>query len=194
MPVYCCFDLGHSGRGDLTVCSYIQENFNTPRVILSQSWRQTSIPEIVADMRKHPWAHDSILLLPHDGNHGEIGTGKTRLQMFKELHDWTDASSVSRIRNIQDGIEQLRQMLKVTVINNTGETNFALIEALQGFRAKETTQDGVFADQPLHSWESDWVASLRTYASRRSGQGNTVRRKKKKPDYTRLNKAAFSYN
>lgn len=192
LPVYCCFDLGHSGQGDLTVCSYIQDPFNVPRIIHSQAWRQTSIPEIVDDMKKHPWASNSILLLPHDGAHSEIGTGKTRLQMFKDQHNWIKAESVARIRNIQDGIEQLRQMLKVAYISNHNGANYALIEALQGFRAKPS-ELGVFSDKPLHSWESDWVASLRTYASWRSGHGNQIRKPKKKPDYSRLNKAAFTY-
>lgn len=198
LPVYCCFDLGHSGRGDLTVCSYIQDSYNTPRVISSQSWRVTSIPEIVRDIRKLPWAANAILLLPHDGAHYEIGTGKSRLDMFKEQHNWVNAEYITRIKNIQDGIEQLRQMLSVAVINNApdefgGTANFTLIEALHGFRAKPNNDLGTYSSEPLHSWESDWVASLRTYAGWRSGHGNTIKKKYKVLDYSRLNRAAFQY-
>lgn len=196
LPVYCSFDLGHSGQGDLTVCAYIQDPFNTPRIIHSQAWRQTSIPEIVEDIKQHPWGTNSILLLPHDGGHGEIGTGKTRLQMFKDQHTWVRAEVVPRIRNIQDSIEQLRQMLKVCLINNRDRDNFAMVEALQGFRAKVVPgavgSISTYSDKPLHSWESDWVASLRTYASWRSGAGNQIRKPKPKPNWSQLS-SVFNY-
>jgi len=197
LPVYCAFDLGHSGRGDLTVCVYVQDPYNTPRVIASDSWRQTSIAKIVDDIKDRVWSKNSVLLLPHDGESYEIGMGMSRMDKFKEQHDWKDTHTVSRVKNIQDGIEHVRDKLPHTYIDNTPDSygmpnNFTFTEALSGYRARPTTAEGLFQDKPLHSPETHWVDAFRTYCSHVAGQGGSIKKKKYKPlDYSRLNKSVF---
>lgn len=175
LPVIASFDLG---MDDSTTCIMIQESGNQPRIIGSRAWRRTSIPRICQDLKEtFPWTIDTILL-PHDGEVQEMGTGLKRSDIFREAMPRTIVEIVKQqgpIKGRRNGIEAARLLLPKVWIDyvprpwtNGEENNFTLVEALTSYRTEPSKQDpSVFNLNPLHDWSSHWADAFRYYAVHR---------------------------
>ena len=155
LSVVCCFDLG---MDDHTAIIYIQENGAEVRIIGSDSYRFTGIPDIVDAMAAKPWKVE-YAIMPHDVNVTSLSTGKSRRETFEKRGL---ATRIAPMLRVQEGIEATRNILPRVWIDEAN--NFSLIEALTGYRTDETSQAGVFQKTPLHSWESHYADAFRMYA------------------------------
>jgi len=181
LPVVATFDLGIGGEDHAAVI-YIQELGTEVRIVDSDSYQGTSIPDICREIRGKPF-HVEHLYLPHDARHKGQNTGKSRQETYEKLLNVKSTLVESPPGSVNDGIEAVRNMLPNVWINEP--ENFNLIESLTGYRTEESSQPGVFRLTPLHSWESHLCDALRIYA-----YGRRLRiSKRKRANYSHLDKA-----
>ena len=149
--------VGYSGMDDATAVIYLQEIGNEIRLIDADSYRFTSIPDIVADMRKKPWALPAEAVMPHDVRVRELGTGQSRYEVFRShgLH-----CTIAPMLRVSEGIEAVRNKLARVYISDKLDQ---LIDALSGYRTEPRQTGDVFNLTPLHSWESHYADALRMY-------------------------------
>jgi len=174
-PVYAAWDLGWV---DHLTCVFVQPVGNENRIIGSRSWRMTTIPDALADIRKvYPWEVDTHVL-PWDASRNSLETGSTWKQVFEDQRTRTElAPKVS----VHEGIEQVRLLLPTCVIDTERRAwapegnNGLLIESLSGYRTEiRKGSPGVFQLSPAHTWESHLADALRYYAVFRSSGGLTL--------------------
>jgi phage terminase large subunit len=191
-PVYCVWDLGWV---DHLTCIFIQPHGNESNVIGSRSWRMTTIPDALADIRKtFPWEADTHVL-PWDAAKSSLETGSTWQQVFEDQRCQTEiAPKVS----VFEGIEQVRLFLPTCSIDIEKRpwapdgNNLLLIESLTGYRTElRKGQPGVFQRSPAHTWESHLADALRYYAVFRSSGGLTLGEWGPAPDWSRHDRAVI---
>ena len=129
--------------------------------LLAEAYELTSIPDMIARWRELPWRVDQVVL-PHDARVSELGTGKTRQEVFHSLGCNT---VIAPNMGLHEGIEQARQLLGNVWLDREGCRT--LREALSAYRADFVEVRGVYRRQPLHDWSSHWADMLRYYATGR---------------------------
>lgn len=160
LPVVVALDLG---MDDHMTVIHIQEHNNEVRIIDSDAYRFTSIPDVCAEIAKKPWPV-VLCYLPHDAAVTGMNTGQTREQVFRN-HGYKTVVVPSPAGSKLPGIETARNLLAQTWIDE--DNNFTLIEAFTGYRTEETKQDGVFQKSPAHTWESHYADAWQVYAKAR---------------------------
>lgn len=132
------------------------------RAIRYQEWHGLGLPQIKAEIDKlgMPVA---AWYMPHDIAVRELGTGRSRLEIARELG--IEVAPASKL-TLADGIEAVRSLLPIMVFDRrrcaTG------IDALRQYRATWDDKLDTQRAQPLHSWESHGADALRSYATARS--------------------------
>ena len=106
---------------------------------------------------KYGWKHGRTYV-PHDIKVKELGSGKTRWDVLKELG--FDPILVKKHR-LQDGIEATRQFLKECYIDNKCEI---VIKAIQNYRKRYDDRFDVYLDSPVHDQFSHTADMLRYIA------------------------------
>ena len=157
-PVQVAVDLGWS---DGMACTFWQKVGTQHRCIMAKEYHATAIPEIVQDWKAMPFPIDTVIL-PHDANVHELGTGLTRQEVF---HSMGCKTVVAPRQPVHEGIEQVRQILKSAAFDATGAA--PLIEALLSYRSSYDEVKGVHSMKPLHDWSSHLADSARYYATGR---------------------------
>ena len=102
---------------------------------------------------------------PHDSQVRELGTGKSRVEIARELGmTWTVVPNVG----LMAGIDQARALLERCWFD--AEACADGIEALRLYRTEYDEERRVFSTRPLHDWTSDYADSLRMFAVSRQGR------------------------
>lgn len=158
LPVVAALDLGWS---DAMVVGFWQVAGTEHHCLLAEAYELTSIPDMIARWRELPWKVDQVVL-PHDARVSELGTGKTRQEVFHSLGCNT---VIAPNLGLHEGIEQARQLLGHVWLDREGCRT--LREALSAYRADFVEVRGVYRRQPLHDWSSHWADMLRYYATGR---------------------------
>lgn len=114
-------------------------------------------------------------LAPHDIAVRELGTGRSRIEIARELGMEFQPASVM---GLPDGIEATRSILPLMVFDRT-RCAFAM-DALRQYRAEWDEQREIGGKAPVHDWTSHCADALRTFATsraryRRSNWGESVR-------------------
>jgi len=105
---------------------------------------------------------------PHDIAVRELGTGRSRLEIARELGMQVRPAVKMELA---DGIEAVRSILPRMVFDRQ---NCATgIDALRQYRAEWDDKNDIQRATPLHSWESHGADALRTYATARFGSPRT---------------------
>lgn len=160
LPVVVAFDLGLDDEMSLL---YIQELNNEVRIIDSDSYRFTSIPDVCADMAKKPF-EPVLLYLPHDAAVKGMNTMTTRERVFKN-HGYKTVIVPSPAGSKLPGIDLGRQLLAQTWID---EGLDRVLDSFSGYRTEEKKNaDGVFQLSPAHTFESHLADAWQCYAKGR---------------------------
>ncbi len=183
-PVQTCWDIGPAhtaiwffqvlpgsdGRAWYHFLDYLE---NEPLAI-------HSLPYWVQQVRQKPYAYDHALLGqtrdhyeqhwgPHDLDHPDYGTGKTRATISREAVTLEDGRQVAGLRftvvpqgPVEDGIETVRKIL--------GRARFCSVRCEAGLNALNSYAyewDEVlkrYSTHPVHNWASHGADALRTGA------------------------------
>ncbi|HET9159502.1 MAG TPA: hypothetical protein VFN88_02730 [Caulobacteraceae bacterium] len=151
LPVHAAFDLG---IGDATAIWLAQFAGREVRLIdyiensaVGLDWYGRALRE-----RGHMYAP---LILPHDAQARELGTGKSRVEMLQAMGF---ATRVLPAANVEDGIETVRRFLPRCWID--AEKCAAGLEALRLYQARTDDRRGLSLG-PRHDWTSHAADALR---------------------------------
>jgi phage terminase large subunit len=151
LPVHAAFDLG---IGDATAIWLAQFQGREIRLVdyientgVPLSWYGNALRE-----RGHSYAP---LILPHDAQARELGTGKSRVEMMQAMGFATNVLPAS---SVEDGIETVRRFLPRTWID--AEKCNAGLQAVKQYRARKDEKRRLSLG-PLHDWTSHAADALR---------------------------------
>lgn len=105
-------------------------------------------------LRERPYTY-APLILPHDAEARELGTGKSRVEMLEGLGFRT---RIAPRLSVEDGIEAVRRMLPRTWIDGTKCE--AGLRAIRDYRERRDEKRRVSLG-PLHDWTSHAADALR---------------------------------
>lgn len=103
---------------------------------------------------------------PHDIAVRELGTGRSRLEIGRELGMMFQASPQL---SLQDGIEATRSILPLMWFDRKRCAKG--LDALRQYRAEYEPEKGVWSKLPVHDWTSHGADALRTFATARGSPG-----------------------
>jgi hypothetical protein len=153
------------GMRDAFAVWFLQEHYaaGVVRAFDYREFHGKGLPQVLSEVNKlgisvQRW------VFPHDIAVRELGTGRSRLEIARELHMDPE---VSAGLPIADGIQAVRAVLPLMVIDRK-RCAYAL-DALRQYRAEWDDDKGVQAQVPLHDWTSHCADALRTYATARQG-------------------------
>ena len=181
LPVHTAWDLG---MADSTVITYVQRLATGEiRVIRCEEYQNTGLSEIVQNIASHGYVFGTHVL-PHDCKVRELGTGKSRQEILRNLGI---QATIAKNVLVQDGIQAVRGMLPRCWFDR--DNCFRLVEALKTYRSDYNDERQVFNKAPLHSWESHFADSMRYLAlmEQRLDQGGWG----EPMDYSTMNQAVI---
>lgn len=151
LPVHAAFDLG---IGDATAIWLAQ--FQGREIRLVDYIENTGVPLSWYGAKLRELGHSyAPLILPHDAQARELGTGKSRVEMIEAMGFQTH---VLPSTSVEDGIETVRRFLPRTWIDET-KCNAGL-QAVKQYRARKDEKRRVTL-APLHDWTSHAADALR---------------------------------
>lgn len=116
--------------------------------------------DVLADKRReYRWTYGEHYF-PHDVQHRELSSGKSRVQLLQNLG--IEATVVPQA-NVLDGIEATRRMLGRTWIDPDRCSRG--LEALRQYRREWNEHMKDWQANPLHDWASHGADALRTFAA-----------------------------
>jgi len=107
--------------------------------------------------------------LPHDAEHKSLQTGRSVLEILRDLLPGHRFDVVPRVNNVLEGIHETRMKLAGNVYFDA-EGCESGIRALENYRKKYNEKLGVFTSQPLHDQYSNLADAFRQW-----GQGYQAR-------------------
>jgi len=150
------FDLGIDDTMSLW---FVQRMGQEIRVIDYDEDSGLGIPEWCGRMRQKPYSYGS-LILPHDAAARELGTGKTREEVFRK-QNFHRTRIVPR-QDVADGIQAVRLILPRRYFDKT-KTEKGL-EALRNYQREYDATTKTFKSVPKHDWSSHAADAFRTGA------------------------------
>jgi hypothetical protein len=186
LPVYTAWDLG---IGDATSIWFAQFAGREIRLIDYYEASGVGLDHYVAQLRaghraKYEYADH---YLPHDAQAKELGTGKTREEVLRQLG--LKISIAPRL-SVDDGITASRILLPKAWIDR--EKCQVGLNALRNYRAEWDEKRRVLKPRPLHDWSSHGADALRYLAvsyRERWGDGEQVRQRYRKDQRSRSSSA-----
>lgn len=155
LPVYVALDLGWS---DAMVAVFFQQTGTETRVINCETYELTSIPDMVQQWRQLPYPVDHVIL-PHDAKVRELGSGRSRQEIF---HSLGCSTSICPNQSIHEGISAVRGVLGNTWFDR--DATKVLREALVAYRSEYDEVKGVHRLTPVHDWSSHYADAMRYLA------------------------------
>lgn len=156
--VYTAWDLG---IGDSTAIWFAQVSGREIRLIDYYESSGVGLDHYVAKLREGRRARYTYAehWLPHDAEHRELSTGRSRLETLRNLGLEARVLPVARI---EDGINAVRMLLPRVWIDKARCAEG--IRALQHYRSEWDEKRKVLRPRPLHDWSSHGADALRYFA------------------------------
>jgi len=155
LEVHTSWDLG---VGDSTSIIFFQMANTEIRIIDYYENSGEGLPHYVKILRERDYVYGEHLA-PHDIQVRDFSTGKSRLEVARELG--VRFRVVANLR-IDDGIEAVRTVLPRCYFDEDKTSH--LIEALRQYRKDFDEKNKVFRDKPLHDWTSHPADAMRYLA------------------------------
>jgi phage terminase large subunit len=155
MLVHTAWDLG---IGDPTAIWFVQQNFAEVRLIDYYENSGCGLDHYVKVLRERNYNYGEHIL-PHDVQHADLSTGKSRLQTLAEL------GVTGRVLNrdsVDDGIAAVRMLLPTCWFDEAKCERG--IEALRQYRTEYDDKVMTFKNRPLHDWTSHAADAFRYLA------------------------------
>jgi hypothetical protein len=111
----------------------------------------------VRELKARNW-EKSEMLLPHDVEVRELGTGRSRLEMLREAG--LNCTVVPRLP-VDDGIAAVRRLLPRCWFHKATKQG---LDCLRNYRREYDEKRNVFFDKPLHDWSSHGSDAFRYLA------------------------------
>lgn len=147
------------GIADHTACWFFQIDGGMVNLIEHCEYENSGLPDIVRDWEKRPYRYGKIIC-PHDINVRELGTGKSRLEVMRELG--CDVIVAPKLEVI-DGIEASRQLIGRCRFDRKGCSNG--IEFLRIYHSDYDEKGGVLRLRPVHDLSSHASDAFRYLAT-----------------------------
>lgn len=178
LGVITAWDLGIS---DSTAIWFAQRCFKEIRLIDHMEIDGMGIPDIVRLLKEKDYNYTTHIL-PHDAAAREMGTGKTRQEVLRNLGI---RSEVLPRQKVDDGIQAVRNLLPMCWID---EENCAKgITALREYKRDWDDKLQMFKDKPRHDQYSHSADAFRQLAL-------GIDRERGLTDYKRQSQAVTEYN
>ena len=155
LDVHTSWDLG---VGDSTVIIFFQMAHNEIRIIDFYDNQGEGLPHYIKTLREKEYVYGDHFA-PHDIKVRDFSTGKSRLEVARELG--VRFRVVANLR-IEDGIEAVRSVLPRCYIDEDKCSH--LVEALRQYRKDYDEKHLTFKDRPLHDWTSHPADAMRYLA------------------------------
>lgn len=161
LPTYVALDLGIS-QGSMP-CIYFQIVGTEMHILDCEVFEGTSIPDLVTHWRTKPYPLAEVIL-PHDRKVRELGTGKTREEVFREC-----GCTVRAVPDLglDEGISQVALMLPHMWFNR--DTTKHLREAMSAYRSEYDEVKRIHKLTPTHDWSSHIADAIRYAVTGRPG-------------------------
>lgn len=153
LPVDVAMDLG---MNDTMVLAYFQTFGRELRVIDEYHNTGEGLLHYVEQMRATGYPIRAVWV-PHDAKVKELGTGKSRLQILRELG--VPVRLLPRTKSVIDDIEIVRQMIPHMWFDKRNTTYLQL--AMENYTKAWDDRLGVFKDKPLHNEWSNPADAIR---------------------------------
>ena len=155
LEVHTAWDLG---MGDSTAIIFFQQHGNEYRIIDYYENQGEGIPHYVKIIREKDYVYGKHIA-PHDIKVREMGTGKSRWEVARDLGL---RFYICPYILIEDGIEAARTIIPRCYFD-TKRCNI-LVEALRQYRKDYDDKRKVYRDKPLHDWTSHAADAFRYLA------------------------------
>jgi len=155
LPVYTWWDLG---VGDSTSIGFFQVLGNEWRIIDYYEASGEGLAHYIGVLRDKGYVYEQHYA-PHDIEVRELSSGKSRVEMAKELGIHFQ---VAPKLSIDDGINAVRSRFNTLYIDVTKCER--LIEALSNYQKEWNDKLGDFKNAPLHDWSSHAADMMRYWA------------------------------
>lgn len=152
------------GMRDAFACWFLQEHHTggQVRAIDYREFTGKGLPQVKREIDALGYVI-TRWIAPHDIAVRELGTGRSRIEVARELGmDFDKAAHMP----LADGIEAARSVLPLMVFDAT-RCAYG-IDALRQYRTEFDDERQAFAKGPLHDWTSHCADALRTFATTRS--------------------------
>ncbi len=146
------------GIGDSTAIWFVQRLFKEIRIIDYQEYEGQGIPQIIRDLKSRDYVYTTHIL-PHDAAARELGTGKSRVEVMRNLGVIADV--MPRLK-VDDGIQAARNLLPLCWFDE--EKAHQGIECLREYRREWDPVLNMFKSKPLHNKYSHGADAFRMLA------------------------------
>jgi len=157
VPVETWWDLG---IGDSTAIWFTQKVAGEFRIIDSLEMSGVGLDWYVRELKKKPYIYGDINL-PHDAAARDLTTGKTRVEILRELWKGARINVLPRLA-VEDGINAVRLILPKCWFDL--ERCERGIAALRSYQKKWDPKNKIYQDKPLHDWSSHFADAFRMFA------------------------------
>lgn len=148
------------GIGDTTAIWMLQRVGREIHVIDCLEMSGVELEWFVKKLKAKPYVFDEMLL-PHDAEARELGSGKTRLETLRKL--WSNVRwTVVPRQSVDDGIHAVRSILPMCWFDK--EKTADGLRALKSYQKKFDSKNKIYIDKPLHDWASNYADAFRMFA------------------------------
>lgn len=153
------WDIGH---GDSTAIWFVQEVGREIRVVRYIEDHGKGLEYYVQELERLPY-HYNEHVFPHDLEHHELSSGRTRRQYLVD-HGLDDNSIVvvPKSMNVNEDIHVVRTVIPKCWFDSVN--CFEGLKALSGYERKWDSKEKVYKDKPNHNWASHGADAFRTFA------------------------------
>jgi phage terminase large subunit len=155
-PVWTSWDLGY---GDSTAIWFVQLHGAQVRVIDYYEANGMGIDHYAKILREKPYVYEKHIL-PHDAEHGELGTGKRRIDIMASFG--IRPQIILPAADVDDGIQAARRLIAKCWFDK--EKCKDGLEALRAYRREWNEDRRCFSPKPLHDWSSHGADAWRYLA------------------------------
>jgi phage terminase large subunit len=156
LQTYCAWDLG---MGDSTSIWVAQVMGKEIRLLDYIENHGQGLDWYVSELTNRGW-HKAEMLLPHDVQVRELGTGRSRLEVLQEAG--VSCTIVPRMP-VADGIQAVRQLLPNCWFNTPATKQG--VDCLRNYRRDYDEKRNVYFEKPMHDWASHGSDAFRYLAT-----------------------------
>lgn len=157
LPVHVAYDLG---MNDTTALVFFQAAGKEIRIIDCYEAHGEGLDHYARVLKERGYLYGNHYM-PHDVEVTELTSGRSRRETLEQL-GVRPIVTVPRVRDINEGIEQTRQMISRCWFDP--ETAKDLLRALENYRKDWDDKRQVFRSRPLHDWSSNYADAFRQIA------------------------------
>jgi hypothetical protein len=151
LEVHAAFDLGIADSTAIWLAQFVGREIRLIDYIENDG---VALDWYARALRERPYLY-APLILPHDAQARELGTGKSRIEMLESMGFRT---TIAPRLSVEDGIEAVRRMIPQTWID--ADKCAAGLRAIREYREKVDPKRKV-SFGPLHDWTSHGADALR---------------------------------